>query len=136
MYKTLLWIIVMFVLTGINFVGYGISNKYLVFDLSISIVLGVLVATVNRLISKYHTSIIKVLLISVILGLLAVPFVLHYELFIKILDIVYTQQYLPYQIFIESIVYALKVSVFVTILSFLLACLIKTIKQKFVTKNS
>lgn len=108
----------MSIMTCINFIAWGLSDKYIIFDLSLSLFLGIAAGMANNLIVKGCSRNARLLLISVVCGLSTVPFVLHYALVIKLLGIVFTQKYLPYQIFMESLYYSTKIAILITIIIF------------------
>lgn len=130
------WTLVTLVITGINFIGWGLSNTYLLYDALFAIILGVIVWYVNLFRIKYKTQNTKLFLTALMCALLALPCLLHYKIIFSILDIVYTEKYSPLLIFVKSIPYSLKYGAFIGVGSFILLFLLSKVKNIVATKAS
>ena len=135
MFRIFLWILAMLIMTSVNFIAWGVSDKYILFDISLSLFLGIICGMANNLIVKGCTRNTKILVISVMCGLSTVPFVLHYRLVIKLLSIVMTQKYSPIQIFTESLYSSIKIATFTTLMIFIVVYLTVKIKSLFGLKT-
>ncbi len=118
MRNSLIWITILLFLNVLNLLGWGLSKRFIVFDFLTAFILGIVIAQLSSFFAKHYDKYLKSLFLSLIFGLIIMPFILHYGMAIKLLEKTIGTNPTLYGIFLEGLFYAVKKTIYVVILSY------------------
>jgi hypothetical protein len=129
MRKTLTWVMVLLLLNALNYVGWDLSKEFIIFDLLTAIILGMGITFVNILFNKSHNKYSNWLFLSLMFGLLVMPFILHYGVAIKLLEQSIRSNPLVCNIYLQGFFYAVKKTLYVMIFSYPIIAIIYSLNS-------
>lgn len=119
MRKTLIWIIVVFLLNTLNYlgwVGWRFDELFFIPDIITTIGLGIAITILNYIFNKNKNRYIDCLCLSLMLGLLIMPFILHFYVAIKLFETTIGTNATFHGIFMNGIISSIKVTLYAVII--------------------